>query len=53
LSPEPRAIGKYTPLLSWFWGQGYNRDEPVEVHYRDYSPARVPWPSHKLATIGN
>jgi hypothetical protein len=21
LSPDPRAIGKYTPLLSWIWGQ--------------------------------
>ena len=21
LSPDPKAIGKYTPLLSWIWGQ--------------------------------
>ena len=35
LSPDPRAIGKYTPLLSWIWGQAIN--------YVDIADLLVAW----------
>jgi len=31
LSPDPRAIRKYTLLLSWIWGQAVTRPHKIQL----------------------